>query len=164
MNNKKLLTILLFLVVIIITLLFFINMKNNQKQFCTTTIYSKFKIPNHNASYKVDMKIGKTSDNSGYIKLLGTITVDKTYSINRIVYFKLKPNSEQNNLNLFVDFESKAKNDNVSDVIFNQYFKVFTLNSSGYVEINEVAPQLYLFSSSLGPYFICMLQDEISVI
>ncbi|EKT56096.1 hypothetical protein OOA_15827 [Providencia burhodogranariea DSM 19968] len=71
--------------------------------------------------------------------------------------------SEQvNYLKLSVDFELKAKNDDVSDEIFNKYFRMFSLNSVGFVEINEINPALYLFSSSLGPYFVCMVHDELS--
>lgn len=162
MKSKKLLITLVFFVILIFTLLFFIDKNRNKNQYCTATIYSNFKIPNHNASYKVDMKLVKNSDASGYIKLLGTITVNKTYSINRVVHFKILANKEQSYLSLSVNSEMKAKNDDVSDEIFNQYFKVFSINSVGYVEINEIDSGLYLFSSSLGPYFVCMQHNELS--
>lgn len=164
MRNKKLLIILVFFVFVILCLLFFIDKKNNKNQYCIATIDSNFKIPNHNASYKVDMKLVKNSDTSGYIKLLGTITVNKTYSINRVVHFKMLANEDQNYLSLSVNSEMRAKNDDVSDEIFNQYFKVFSINSVGYVEINEINSGLYLFSSSLGPYFVCMQHKELSAI
>lgn len=164
MKNKTLLIILFLFFLLIVILLFLIFNNNHKKQFCIATVYSEFRYPENHSSYQVDMKIAKNSDTSGYIDLLGTITVDKTYSINRIAYFDLIPSVDKNKLDLSIKTVTKAKNDNISDEIFNQYFKVFSLGSSGYVVINEITPELYLFSSSLGPYFVCMLQEELTVI
>lgn len=164
MKNKTLLTILFSFILFIIILLFVLFYNNHKKQFCTATVYSDFRIPGHYSSYRVDMKIAKNSDKSGYIDLLGTITVDKVYSINRIIYFDLRPSVDNNKLDISIKTETKAKNDNISDEIFDQYFKFFSLDSGGYVVINEITPELYLFSSSLGPYFVCMQQEELTVI
>ena len=160
MKNKTLTITLFFLILLIAGLSFFIIKKNNIPQSCVTNIHSAFTLPNGNSSYKVYMKLTRNPDNSGHIKLLGTITVDKTYSINRVINLNLSPSKESNDLELHITHERKAKNDNVSDEIFNQYFKVFSLGSTGYVKINEITPEWYLFSSSFGPYFACTLQDE----
>lgn len=160
MKSKNLTIALFFLIFLIAILLFLIAKKNDTPQSCATNIHSVFTLPNGNSSYKVYMKITKNSDNSGNIKLLGAITVDKTYSINRVINLNLTPSKDSNDLELRITHERKAKNDNVSDEIFNQYFKVFSLGSTGYVKINEITPEWYLFSSSFGPYFACTLQDE----
>jgi len=164
MKNKVLLTIFSFFVVLVLALAIFVYKEDNKKQFCTATVYSDFKIPNNESTYKVDMKLARDSSKSGYVSLVGTITTDKTYSINRNVSFDLIPDTGRHELDLIVKNEKKAKNDNVSDEVFNKYFKVFSLNASGYVVINEITPDVYLFSSSLGPYFVCMLKDGMSTV
>ncbi|WP_083880298.1 FidL-like protein [Providencia burhodogranariea] len=153
---------IVFFIIVIFSLLFLLNQHNNENQYCAATIDSRFKIPNQEASYKVDIKLVRNSNTTGYVKILGTITADKTYSINRVVHFDMLASEQVNYLKLSVDFELKAKNDDVSDEIFNKYFRMFSLNSVGFVEINEINPALYLFSSSLGPYFVCMVHDELS--
>ncbi|MEW2738925.1 FidL-like protein [Providencia sp. PROV130] len=164
MTNKTLYSLILLFSLIIIFLLFNLNLEKNQAQYCEATVSSNFILANNKSSYLLDMKLVKNNDNSGYIKLLGTITTDKMYTVNRVVHFNQSSRKYIKDLKLTISYDRKSTNDNVPDDIFEKYFKAFNLNSIAYVEIDEITPDWYLFSSSFGPYFVCSRQAKLNTI
>ncbi|MCG9537585.1 hypothetical protein, partial [Providencia huaxiensis] len=80
MTNKTLYSLILLFSLIIVSLLFYLNLEKSKTQYCEATISSNFILANNKSSYTLNMKLVKNNDNSGYIKLLGTITTDKTYT------------------------------------------------------------------------------------
>ncbi len=164
MTNKTLYSLILLFSLIIVSLLFYLNLEKSKTQYCEATVSSNFILANNKSSYTLNMKLVKNNDNSGYIKLLGTITTDKTYTVNRVVHFNQSSRKYVKDLKLRINYDKKSLNDNVPDDIFEKYFKVFNLNSIAYVEIDEITSDWYLFSSSFGPYFVCNRKDKLNKI
>ena len=164
MTNKTLYSLILLFSLIIVSLLFYLNLEKSKTQYCEATVSSNFILANNKSSYRLNMKLVKNNDNSGYIKLLGTITTDKTYTVNRVVHFNQSSKKYVKDLKLTINYDKKSLNDNVPDDIFEKYFKVFNLNSIAYVEIDEITSDWYLFSSSFGPYFVCNRKDKLNKI
>ncbi|MEQ5573547.1 FidL-like protein [Providencia huaxiensis] len=164
MTNKTLYSLILLFSLIIVSLLFYLDLEKSKTQYCEATVSSNFILANNKSSYTLNMKLVKNNDNSGYIKLLGTITTDKTYTVNRVVHFNQSSRKYVKDLKLTINYDKKSLNDNVPDDIFEKYFKVFNLNSIAYVEIDEITSDWYLFSSSFGPYFVCNRKDKLNKI
>lgn len=100
------------------------------------------------------------NDGTGYIKLSGTLTTDKTYSINRIINFKNSKIDDAGNIKTQVVLVTKATNDDISDTLFQDYFNAFSLDAVSYTQVSKISEDKFLFSSSFGPYFICEKQNE----
>ncbi|MEX9942466.1 FidL-like protein [Providencia rettgeri] len=164
MTNKTLYSLILLFSLIIVFLLFNLNLEKSKTQYCEATVSSNFILANNKSSYTLNMKLVKNNDNSGYIKLLGTITTDKTYTVNRVVHFNQSSRKYIKDLKLTISYDRKSSNDNVPDDIFEKYFKAFNLNSIAYVEIDEITSDWCLFYSSFGPYFVCSRQDKLNTI
>lgn len=164
MTNKTLYSLILLFSLIIVSLLFYLNLEKSKTQYCEATVSSNFILANNKSSYRLNMKLVKNNDNSGYIKLLGTIKTDKTYTVNRVVHFNQSSRKYVKDLKLTINYDKKSLNDNVPDDTFEKYFKVFNLNSIAYVEIDEITSDWYLFSSSFGPYFVCNRKDKLNKI
>ncbi|WP_369308955.1 FidL-like protein [Providencia rettgeri] len=156
---KKLSLSLSIIILLSIVSLIYSITKDDSKH-CGAHIYSSFPSVSGETGYKIDLRIVNQKDNSGYIKLVGTITSDKTYSVNRVIHYTNSVIDEVDNLKTEVTLVRKAKNDNVSDEVFNKYLKAFSYGTTSYSQVNQISSGNYLFSSTFGPYFICGEQKE----
>nr|ELR5225649.1 hypothetical protein [Providencia rettgeri] len=154
-------TILLCVIALLSVGLFFYSVTVEDNKYCSAQINSNFESPLYpKAGYEIDLRIVHQKDNSGYIKLVGSISTDKTYSVNRVVHYTNSTIDEIDNIKTKITLVRKAKNDNVSDEVFNHYLKAFSFGTTSYSKINQISPGRYLFSSAFGPYFICREQKE----
>ncbi|MEX6312598.1 FidL-like protein [Providencia manganoxydans] len=86
--------------------------------------------------------------------MTGYVHDEKKSAIYRVMNFKVL---EKNNdlLTLKITSIRKSPQDNISDELFNKYFKVVSDDSIMYLNISSLKDGDYLISGTLGPYFIC---------
>ncbi len=153
--KRKILIILvaIFLVLSVFSMIFLFKFESNQ--ICTTKIYSEIESKDKGHLYKVDFKISNKNNDSGIIRMVGTLD---DYSINRFIYYEME-NKKESNVKFKITSTIKSSSDDISDEAFNRYFSVLSVDKISYVKVNKITEGRYLFSGLLGPYFVCEIQD-----
>lgn len=150
--NMKAKLFLLVLLLVCLPILSYYFLFYPKTIYCNAKIDSEF--VNSSDSYQLDYRIVYKKNKTGYFRITGYVHDEKKSAIYRVMNFKVL---EKNNdlLTLKITSIRKSPQDNISDELFNKYFKVVSDDTIMYLNISSLKDGDYLISGTLGPYFIC---------